>query len=195
MEERTCSCGAKETRSIAKLTKRFTDVNTSEWYYSAITYVVGEGMMKGVSDTTFDPDASLSRAMLVQILYNIEGNPGTNATKTFADVARGTWYYDAIMWAAGNGIVMGTSDSTYSPDDNVTREQMVTILYRYFGSPDVSGQRLTFADSARIDAYAKYPVIWASENGVVKGVGNNSFDPDGNCTRAQIAQVMMNIFG
>ena len=170
-------------------------VDVEQWYHDAVDFVINKGMMSGNGDGTFAPEAELSRAMLVQILYNIEGKPEVETEKSFCDVAEDDWYYNAVMWAAENGIVLGNADGTYAPNDNVTREQMVTILYRYADSPEVEDGEITFADAADIDEYAQAAVAWAVAEGVVKGVGDNKFNPDGNSTRAETAQVMLNYFG
>ena len=124
----------------------------------------------------------------------IEGRPEVETDKAFTDVAEGDWWYNAVLWAAENGIVLGNPDGTYAPEAPVTREQMVTILYRYAGSPAVEEAELTFDDAADVDDWAVTAVAWAVENGVVKGIGNNLFNPDGNSTRAETAQVMFNYF-
>ena len=173
----------------------FADIDKSAWYHDAVDYVLNEGMMNGTGDGNFAPDAALSRAMLVQILYNIEGRPAVETELAFSDVAEGAWYYDAVMWAAENGIVQGTGNGTFAPEREISREQMVTILYRYAGSPEVADLVLTFADAAEVSDWAKPTVAWAAENGIVQGVGGNRFAPAGSTTRAAAAQVMMNYFG
>ena len=189
-------CGAKDDTLHICPAKKFPDVDVSLWYHDAIDFVLSKGMMNGTGNGAFAPNAALSRAMLVQILYNIEGKPAYETELTFTDVAEGAWYYDAVMWAAENGIVLGIGDGTvFAPDANVTREQMVTILYRYAKSPEVKEAELTFADAADVSDWAAQAVAWAAENGVVKGVGDNKFAPKDNTTRAATAQVCMNYFG
>ena len=175
--------------------KAFSDVDTAKWYHDAIDFVLSEGMMQGTGKGLFAPDTALTRAMLVQILYNIEGRPAYETELSFNDVAEGAWYYDAVMWAAENGIVLGTGNGAFAPDVNITREQMVTILYRYAGSPEVTEAELSFADAADVSDWAVKAVAWAAESGVVQGVGDNKFAPKDNTTRAAIAQVCMNYFG
>ena len=174
--------------------EEFADVSGDAWYHDAVDFVLNKGMMNGNTNGTFTPEESLTRAMLVQILYNIEGKPEVETDKSFTDVAEGDWWYNAVMWAAESGIVNGTGEGIYDPESPVTREQMVTILYRYAGSPDVANAELTFDDAADVDEWAVAAVAWAVENGVVKGIGNNLFNPNGNSTRAETAQVMMNFF-
>ena len=174
--------------------EEFTDVAEDAWYHDAADFVLNAGMMSGNGNGTFAPEESLTRAMLVQILYNIEGKPEVETDKSFDDVAEADWWYDAVLWAAENGIVNGTGEGIYGPESPVTREQMVTILYRYAGSPEVADAELIFADAADVDDWAVTAVAWAVANGVVKGVGDNRFNPNGNSTRAETAQVMMNYF-
>ena len=183
-------CPKDETCILAK----YSDLVLTEWYHDAIHYCVEEYLMTGTSDTTFEPIDTLSRAMLVQILYNVEGRPAAETDKSFTDVSEDDWYYDAVMWAAEEGIVLGNPDGTYAPEDDVTREQMVTILWRYAGEPKASAEEIPFTDAADIDDWARAAVLWAFENEVVQGVGENRFNPDGNSERAEAAQLMMNYF-
>lgn len=169
----------------------FTDVAEDAWYHEAVDYVLNNEIMNGNGDGTFAPETALNRAMMVQILYNIEGRPAYESTAAFADVAEDAWYYDAVMWAASEGIVNGYSESQFGPNDVVTREQMVTILWRYEGEPAATAE-ITFADAADISDWAEAAVAWAVENGVVEGVGNNLFNPTGSSKRAEVAQMFMN---
>ena len=174
--------------------KNFTDVDLDAWYHPAVDFVLKEGIMNGNTNGTFAPEDSLTRAMLVQILYNIEGRPEVETDKSFTDVTEDDWYFNAIMWAAENEIVLGYQDGSFGAEDNVTREQMVTILYRYAGEPDVTAQEIVFADSDQISEWAVDAVLWAYENKLVQGVGNDMFDPAGDSQRAAAAQIMMNYF-
>ena len=176
------------------MAKNFSDVDLDAWYHPAVDFVLKEGIMNGNTDGTFEPEASLTRAMLVQILYNIEGRPEVETDKSFTDVAEDDWFYNAILWAAENGIVLGYDNGAFGAEDNVTREQMVTILYRYAGEPEVTAQEIVFADSDLISEWAVDAVLWAYENKLVQGVGNDMFDPAGDSQRAAAAQIMMNYF-
>ena len=187
-EAKTAAAGA-ECPSV-----EYSDVPADAWYHAAIDYVVRNGLMQGDGDDTFDPDQELTRAMLVQIIYNMENKPASTAESSFSDVQEGQWYYDAVVWAAENGIVNGYADGTFGADDYITREQMVAIIWRYAGTPGADAAELSFADAADVDAYAQEAVIWASEKGVVNGVGDNRFEPDGNSTRAQASQVLKNFY-
>ena len=176
------------------MAKNFADVDLDAWYHDAVDFVLKEGIMNGTGNGSFAPTQSLTRAMLVQILYNIEGRPAYETELSFSDVAEDAWYYDAVMWAAENGIVLGTGNGAFAPDANITREQMVTILYRYAGEPEVTAQDIVFADSDEISDWAKDAVLWAYENKLVQGVGNGLFVPAGDSQRAAAAQIMMNYF-
>ena len=173
----------------------FPDVVEGEWYVNAINYVTSKGMMEGHANGTFAPNDALTRAELVQILYNIAGRPEVKSNKSFSDVAKVDWFYPAVMWAAENGIVEGYPDGTFNPNAPVSREQMVTIFWRVAGKPAAAANKVGFADAKDVDDYAKIAVIWAAEQKVVQGVGNNKFDANGSSTRAQAAQVLMNYFG
>jgi hypothetical protein len=172
----------------------FTDVDTGKWYHEAVDYVLTNGLMNGTGDTTFEPDTNANRAMLVTILYRLEGEPETGAP-TFTDVAADEWYSNAIAWAAENEIVNGVDDDTFAPFDNVTRQQMVTILYRYakYKGYDVSGQAdlSTFTDSSQISSWASDAMAWAIDAQLVNGVDDDKLDPTGTATRAQIATILM----
>ena len=173
--------------------EKFVDVSQDSWYHNALDFVLNGGMMSGYSENCFAPEDPLSRAMLIQILYNVEGRPGTSLNQCFTDVTEEDWWYCAVLWGAEKGIVLGNPDGTYDPTAPVTREQMVTILYRYAGSPETEAE-LSFADKDLVEEWAEKAVAWAADSGIVQGVGMNLFDPDGNTTRAEIAQVMMNCF-
>ena len=174
----------------------FADVNTAMWYHKAVDYVLMNGIMSGMGGNTFQPNGNLSRAMMVQILYNMEGKPAVVGQSTFEDVSDGDWYHDAIVWANANGIVNGLSHTAFGPNGNITREQMVAILYRYaqYKGLDISARTplTAYADDEKISAWAKENVAWGVAVGLISGTGNNKLDPNGNATRAQIAQVMMN---
>ena len=174
----------------------FTDVNTALWYHKAVDYALENGIMSGMGGNTFQPNSNLSRAMMVQILYNMEGKPAVVGQSTFEDVTAGAWYHDAIVWANANGIVNGLSHTAFGPNGNITREQMVAILYRYaqYKGLDISARTTVtaYADDEKISAWAKENVAWGVAVGLISGTGNNKLDPNGNATRAQIAQVMMN---
>ena len=152
--------------------------------------------MNGMSEDLFEPNRELTRAMMVQILYNIEGRPGAGSPP-FPDVSAGAWYADAVAWAAASGIVYGFQDGSFGPKKPITREQMITILYRYTGDYngcDVSGtgDPSAFSDADRIGSYALDSMSWAVGSGYIQGMGDGILAPKGTATRAQVAQLFMN---
>lgn len=161
----------------------FTDVPSNAYYYDAVAWAVENGITAGTSATTFSPNAPCTRAQVVTFLWRAAGSPKVSSSNPFTDVASGKYYYDAVLWAVEKGITVGTSATTFSPDTVCTRAQIVTFLYRYKGSPAVSGSN-TFGDVAA-NAYYATAVDWAVSAGVTVGTGNNTFSPSNNCTRAQ----------
>lgn len=146
--------------------------------------------MTGVSETEFDPDGILSRAMLVTVLYRMAGEPEAAADNVFTDVAADTWYTKAVLWASENGIAIGYGDGIFGPDDAITREQLATIFYRYVGAPEVTGTGLNaFNDAGNISEYAQTAMLWAVQNGIINGKGDGMIDPIGNATRAETAAI------
>ncbi|HJB02907.1 MAG TPA: S-layer homology domain-containing protein, partial [Candidatus Evtepia excrementipullorum] len=172
----------------------FHDVAEGDWFYDAVSYAYETGLMDGVGDNLFAPNSETTRAQLVTILYRLEGEPEPGGDSGFSDVAAGTWYTDAVAWAAENGIVNGTTDTTFAPGDDITREQLVTVLYRYAeskgydvsASADLSG----YPDAGQVQDYAQPAMAWAVAEGIVEGV-DGPLNPAGNATRAQIATILM----
>lgn len=178
-------------------TRPFTDVTKGDWFYDAVQYVYDKGMMNGVDGGRFAPNATTSRAMIVTILYRLENEPAVSGKSPFTDVAAGQWYTNAVAWAAANGIVTGTTDTTFAPNGNITREQMAAILYRYasYKGLDVSRQAdlSGYADANAISAYAKQAMAWANGQGLITGVTATTLRPDGNAVRAQAATILMRL--
>lgn len=177
----------------------FLDIS-DHWAEDAIEYCVSNGLFNGVSDTLFDPDGSMTRAMLVTVLYRWSGEnlTGGEEQSIFADVSYpSAWYYDAVCWAAANEIVNGYTDNTFRPDDNITREQLITILYRFSGSPEEENIEVlqVFNDYESISQYALSAFAWGFKAGLIGGVGNSTLQPGGNATRAQVATIMMRYAG
>lgn len=170
----------------------FTDVSEESWYYDAVKFVSENGLMNGISNDVFAPDANLFRAMLAQILYNKENKPAITNNSLFTDVAGSAWYADAVTWAAAQGIVNGYGGSLFGPDDSITREQLAVMLWRYAGEPTAISKELHFSDAKEVSNYAISAINWAVENGVINGKGDNILDPKGFATRAQVAQMLMN---
>ncbi len=174
-------------------TDHFIDVKKTDWFYDAVKYVYEKGLMKGVSDTAFDPGATTARAMLVTILYRLEGSPAVSAAHAFSDVATAKYYADAVAWSVENNIVGGYGNGKFGPEDAITREQLATILYRYaaFKGYDVSARAdlSGFADADSVSAYAKDAMRWANAKGFIQGSGTN-LTPKSNALRSQMAAII-----
>lgn len=173
----------------------FADVPASAWYCDAVEYVYENGLMSGVSGGRFAPDDTLTRAMLVQTLYAMEGRPAA-ASAGFADVASGDWYASAVNWAAANGVVSGVSETGFGPNNALTREQLALILYRFaqYKGYDVTGTSdlAAYADGSSVSGWAAEAMGWAVDAGLISGVGGNQIAPTGTASRAQVAQILMN---
>ena len=173
----------------------FTDVAESDWFYDAVRYAYENGLMGGIGDNLFAPNHPTTRAQLVTILYRLEGEPAVTGQSPFTDVEADTWYTDAVTWAAEEGVVNGVSETQFAPGNNITREQLATILFRYAQakgydvSPraDLSG----FPDAGDILPYAQEALSWAVAEGLLQGFEDDSLRPQGNATRAQIATILM----
>jgi uncharacterized repeat protein (TIGR02543 family) len=174
----------------------FTDLAADAWYTDAVAYVYRHDLMAGYGENLFGPDDDLSRAQLCQIIYNMEGQPATSGSSVFTDVADSAWYADAVTWAASQGIVGGYGGGLFGPEDNITREQLASILYRYAQAKgyDVSvGEDtniLSYTDALEISEYAIPAMQWACGAGIIQGNGGY-LDPQGNATRAEIATMLM----
>lgn len=172
----------------------FGDVKSADWFYNDVKYVYEKGMMAGTAADVFAPNATTTRAMIVTILYRLEGSPAVTGTSAFVDVPAGQWYTDAVNWAAANQIVNGTSATTFAPNDSITREQMAAILYRYAQykgydvtkKADLSG----YSDNSQVSAYAKDALAWANAAKLINGVTNTTLAPQGNATRAQVSAIL-----
>lgn len=170
----------------------FTDVTEGTWYYDAVKFANKNSLMNGIGNGRFAPNANLSRAMLAQILYNKEGTPGVSNTSVFADVASGTWYTNAVAWASANGIVNGYGNGRFGPNNNITREQLAVMLWRYAGKPAATAKGLRFSDANKASEYALEALYWAVENGIINGKGGGILAPTGQATRAEAAQMLKN---
>ena len=174
----------------------FADVSYTNWYYDAVKFVYDKGIMDGVSYYRFAPDATITRGMVVTMLWRMAGEP-YESSAGFTDVASGRYYSTAVAWAAKNGIVEGMTSSTFAPDQAITREQLASILYRYarwlgfsgYGS-DISG----YTDAGKVSDYAYDAMCWAVKTGVVTGTSAKVLDPQGTATRAAAAQMFMNFY-
>ena len=176
----------------------FADVAADAWYADAVQYVYENGMMSGTSETTFSPDVTTTRGMIVTILYRLEGSPdlsNENLGYPYADVDANAYYADAVYWARQNGIVSGMSAEQFAPNDAITREQMAAILYRYaqFKGYDVSAKAdlSVYTDAAQVSAYATDAMAWANGAQLIAGTSQATLTPAGNATRAQVATILM----
>ena len=173
----------------------FVDI-ANHWAKDSIDAVVLRKLLNGVSDTRFAPEEKTSRAMLVTVLHRYDGMQKAESSK-FTDVSPDTWYFDAVSWAAANGIVKGTTKSTFAPTNDVTREQLATILYQYAQYKnivnDISGDLSDFSDNASMSAYAVDAMKWAVGNGIVTGKHDNCIDPQGIATRAEVAVMLQRL--
>ena len=173
----------------------FTDVKETDWFFKGVEYVVDKGIMSGVSENEFAPSGKLTRAMLVQMLYNMESRPACDAENAFMDVPVGQWYTDAVIWANDAKIVSGMGDGLFAPNMEITREQMVAMLYNYakYRGYDVtaSADLSAFADTASVSAWAQPAMQWAVAEGYISGMGDSQLAPQGTATRAEIASVIM----
>lgn len=183
----------EETTETTEL--NFTDVKESDWFYKGVAYVVDKGIMSGVSENQFDPSGKLTRAMLVQMLYNMESRPACDAENAFMDVPVGQWYTDAVIWANDAKIVSGMGEGLFAPNMEITREQMVVMLYNYakYKGYDVTASAglSKFADNASVSTWAQPAMQWAVAEGYISGMGDNQLAPQGTATRAEIASVIM----
>ena len=176
----------------------FTDVKVNSWYYASVDRMYQEGLMGGTSATTFSPSIPASRAMLVTILYRMEGEPAVMAPTSFPDV-KAKWCAPAIAWAAEHGIVLGYADGTFGPDDEVTREQVAAILFRYaqYKGWDTTarGDLSPYSDSGKVHKYAREPMAWAVGSGLIGGRTQDWLAPRETTTRAELAMVMTRLIG
>ncbi len=197
---RICTvCGETETEVILANTehcpcKEFTDLDCTKWYHEGVDFALENGIMKGVGNQLFNPNGKVTRAQIVTMLYRMAGSPDVNSENPFTDVKEGKWYTDAILWAAENGVTEGMTETTFAPGKAVTREQMVTFLYRY---AKLSGRDVTaaddlaeFADAGTLHDYAKVPMAWAVAEGLIEGMDGRLY-PANTSTRAQAATVLM----
>ena len=171
----------------------FTDVSTSDWFYSDVMFVYENGLFSGTDSRSFSPNASMTRAMLVTVLYRLEGEPVGTGSSSFSDVSSGSYYEKAVAWAAANGIVTGTGSTSFSPDAKVTREQLAAILYRYAQykklDTDAGAKLDSFSDAGNVSGYASEALSWAVSEGLINGASGRLM-PKGDATRAQVAAIL-----
>ena len=197
----TCEiCGETETEIIPANSdncpsKVFTDLDTAKWYHEAVDYVLENGLMNGVDETTFAPNADMTRAQLVTVLYRMAGSPEVTEKAPFTDVKEGSFYEAAVAWAYANGIAKGIDDTTFDPNSAITREQMVTFFARYAEVNGIDttaeGDLRAFSDGDTVGSYAEDAVVWAVSNGLIEGMEDGTIAPKATATRAQVATVLM----
>ena len=168
----------------------FGDVLTGDWFYDDVTYVWAEGLMQGISDTEFGPALSANRAMVVTLLYRLDGAELEPEGSVFDDVEPGSWYHAPVEWALENGITTGVSETEFAPGRNVIREQFVTFLHRYAGSPEPAALPEHFSDWDQVSGYARQPLAWAVEAGLLTGYADGTVKPLRELNRAELAVLM-----
>lgn len=174
----------------------FVDVTEDKWYYDAVAYVYQQGIMVGMSETTFEPNTTVNRAQVVQMLYNLEGQPQVSGDSGFSDIRDDQWYAKAVAWASANDVVAGYEDGTFRPTRAVTREEFAQILYNYakckgYGL-SASADLGKFPDSGQVSSWAETALGWANGNGLINGHDDGRLDPKGSTIRAQAASILMN---
>lgn len=172
--------------------EQYTDLDANAWYAESVHFALVNGLFVGYGDGTFRPEAALSRAMVATVLYRQAGSPAVTGTSTFPDL-KDDWYADAVAWAQEAKVVIGDDKGLFRPDDDVTREEMVTMLYRFAASQNMdtttTGDLSSFTDASSVQSYATEPMTWAVGNGIILGMGNNELAPRESATRAQFAAI------
>jgi hypothetical protein len=185
--------GAYKLERVGAAQTPFTDLVGTDWYYSYARFAYERGLFQGVDDTTFAPASPMTRSMLATVLYRLAGAPAGVSSAGFSDVGD-TWYTDAVNWAAQVGVVTG-SDGAFSPETDVTREQMAAMLYRYAGSylgldVSASGALSAYPDADRVSSWAEQAMSWAVGAGIINGTGDGTLAPTGNASRAEVAAML-----
>ncbi len=176
-------------------TNPFADVSKDAWYFDAVRYASQRKLMSGTSSTSFEPESNMTRAMVVAVLYRLEGKPGISGTNAFSDVESGQWYTEAVAWASANKIVSGYGGGIFGTNDSITREQLATILYNYakYKGLDVTktADLSAYTDGKCISAWADSAIKWAVAEGLIKGMSDKTLEPSATATRAQVATILM----
>lgn len=170
--------------------KAFTDLGDKQWYHDFIDYAVENGLLEGTSPTTMEPNATLIRAQLAQILYNIEDKPAVTGEMIFEDVPASEWFYSPVLWANQSEIINGTSPTTFEPLENISRQDLALMLYRYAGKPAVTGDLDGFTDADQVGDWAEEAMAWAVAEGIVQGDTPTTLNPTGTATRAEAAAML-----
>ena len=175
-------------------------MSDSYWAYDAIRFVSEENLFQGVTGGGFAPEMTMSRAMLATVLYRAAGSPAVTASAGFTDVPAGKWYSDAVNWAASKGIVKGVGGNRFAPDDNVSREQIATILYQYVLSTGETAKAdasvlAVYGDNASVSSWAADGMAWAVKEGIITGKPGSLLAPADSATRAEVATMLMRFLG
>jgi len=184
------------TLAMATPQHPFTDVGTNTWYSEAVDYVWANNLMRGTGANTFSPNSTMSRAMVATILYRLADEPSVSFAPVFTDVSAGSWYANAVIWANTNNIVQGVGGGRFAPNADVTREQFVTLLFRFAmfleidTSVPMSFNLLQFEDRIHISSWAQEPMLWAAYHGLITGTSITTLSPSGTATRAQCATIL-----
>lgn len=172
----------------------FNDVNEDDWFYDSVMYAVQKGLFTGTSDTTFSPNSPMTRSMLVTVLHRLGEVPASAAANPFIDVKDSDWYMQAVKWSLENDLVKGVTSTEFKPQNNVTREQLAVMLYRFAKikglDTEIKGNIELFADKQNVSSWAYEAMTWAVDNGLISGKENNILDPSGNATRAEVATIL-----
>ena len=182
------------TKTDSAQFKDVTRSNVGTWAADAVDFAYHFGLVSGVSKTEFAPNSPMTRAQLVTVLYRAAGSPSVTVSTNFEDLDVGSYYYSAVVWANVNGIVNGTSDTTFSPDSRLTRQQLAAILYRYArafgGDTSYTGNLSHFTDRHQVDSYATTPMIWAVSHEIISGTSDTTLSPLSTATRAQVVVIL-----
>lgn len=192
--------GVVTTRKASGVVLPFTDVKSTDWYYNSVSFVYEKGYFAGTSDTTFEPLTSMTRGMLATVLQRFSGDTGKKTENPFTDVPESAWYAPGVTWASENKIVTGMGNNTYQPDGQITREQMVVMLYRYQkdflkNAAPMAGDLSAFQDEASVSSWARDAVKWAVGVKLLSGRDTGHLDPQGPATRAEVAALMERFAG
>ena len=200
----TCTtCEETETEILEKNSelcpsKDFTDLDCSKWYHEGVDFALSSGLMEGMGAGVFSPNSNMTRGQLVTVLYRLAGEPQVQGEVPFTDVAEGSYYTNAVIWAYVNHIAKGVNDTQFAPTASVTREQMVTFFARYaeLAGKEVlaTGDLSAFTDGGSVSPFALESMTWAVETGLVEGMGNHTLSPKSATTRAQAATILMRYF-
>ena len=179
-----------------KWSNPFADVSENNWFYEAVKFVYENGLFKGVSDTQFAPNEPLTRGMLATVLYRLEGEPQTKSSSKFTDIGNNEYYTNAIVWAEENGIVNGITDTNFAPNENITREQIAAIIFRYAKNKGISSENIDmpYTDLEMISDWAIEAVSFCYANGIMLGDDTGAFNPQKNATRAETAAILQRYF-